>query len=257
MIFHASDKIFSFETRAMARRLPPLNAIRAFEAAARHLSFTKAAEELFVTQAAVSHQIKALEAALGLQLFRRFNRRLMLTDAGQAYLPPLRDALDQIAAATARLKSMEETGSLTVSVLPSFAAKWLLPRLSCFRERHPELDVLVSASHSLVDFGYDEVDLAIRYGLGRCGYRLCIAEVLGAGRFEVRVELVDSRHAGRNVEFRDVFVRDTLEHLHQGAQTVPMRCNEHVFPLPQRRNDSLLPAGLHAVEGDLQRLRRG
>lgn len=151
----------------MARRLPPLNAIRAFEAAARHLSFTKAAEELFVTQAAVSHQIKALEAALGLQLFRRFNRRLMLTDAGQAYLPPLREALDGIAAATERLRAAEQTGSLKVSVLPSFAAKWLLPRLSRFRDRHPEIDVLVSASNALVDFAREEADIAIRYGFGR------------------------------------------------------------------------------------------
>ncbi len=151
----------------MARRLPPLNAIRAFEASARHLSFTKAAEELFVTQAAISHQIKALEAALGLQLFRRFNRRLMLTDAGQAYLPPLREALDGIAAATERLRAAEQTGSLKVSVLPSFAAKWLLPRLSRFRERHPEIDVLVSASNAIVDFAHEEVDIAIRYGFGR------------------------------------------------------------------------------------------
>jgi LysR family glycine cleavage system transcriptional activator len=151
----------------MARRLPPLNAIRAFEAAGRHLSFTKAAAELFVTQAAVSHQIKALEVALGLQLFRRFNRRLMLTDAGQAYLPPLREALDGIAAATERLRTAEQTGSLKVSVLPSLAAKWLLPRLSRFRERHPEIDVLVSASNALVDFARDEVDIAIRYGFGR------------------------------------------------------------------------------------------
>ena len=150
----------------MVRRLPPLNALRAFEAAARHLSFTKAAEELFVTQAAISHQVKALEGALGMPLFRRFNRRLMLTDAGQAYLPPLRDALDQIAAATDRLCTAEETGALKISVLPSFAAKWLLPRLSRFREAHPEIDVLVHASTDLADFARDGFDLAIRYGYG-------------------------------------------------------------------------------------------
>jgi LysR family glycine cleavage system transcriptional activator len=151
----------------MARRLPPLNALRAFEAAARHLSFTRAAEELFVTQAAVSHQIKALEAALDVQLFRRFNRRLMLTDAGQAYLPPLREALDGIAAATERLRAAEHTGPLKISVLSSFGAKWLLPRLFGFRERHPEIDVLVSASDKLVDFAHDDVDIGIRYGQGR------------------------------------------------------------------------------------------
>lgn len=150
----------------MARRLPPLNALRAFEAAARHLSFTKAAEELFVTQAAVSHQVKALEEHLGLQLFRRYNRRLMLTDAGQGYLPSLRDAFDSIALATEQLSRVGSSGSLTVSVLNSFAAKWLLPNLVAFREAHPEIDVLVSASDHIVDFTRDNVDMAIRYGAG-------------------------------------------------------------------------------------------
>ena len=150
----------------MTRSLPPLNALRAFEAAARHLSFTKAAEELFVTQAAISHQVKALEETLGLPLFRRYNRRLVLTEAGQAYLPPLRDAFDGIAAATGRLRQLEATGNLTVSVLPSFAAKWLLPRLSLFRAQHPEIDVLLQASDHLANFGHDGVDVAIRYGFG-------------------------------------------------------------------------------------------
>ena len=150
----------------MARRLPPLNALRAFEAAARHLSFTKAAEELYVTQAAISHQVKALEEALGVQLFRRLNRRLMLTDAGQLYLPALTEAFDGIDAATGRLRADENAGSLTVSVANSLAAKWLLPRLPRFRERHPEIDVEISASDRLVDFGRDNADMGIRYGLG-------------------------------------------------------------------------------------------
>ncbi|MFQ5776138.1 MAG: transcriptional regulator GcvA, partial [Kiloniellaceae bacterium] len=151
----------------MARRLPPLNALRAFEAAARHLSFTRAAEELHVTQAAVSHQIKALEEALGVKLFRRFNRRLMLTDAGQLYLPGLSEAFDRIHAATQRLRAEEASGPLKVSVANSFAAKWLLPRLPAFRARHPDIDVEVSASDRLVDFTRDDVDMGIRYGLGR------------------------------------------------------------------------------------------
>ncbi len=150
----------------MARRLPPLNALRAFEAAARHLSFTKAAEELYVTQAAISHQVKALEEALGVQLFRRLNRRLMLTDAGQLYLPALTEAFDGIDAATGRLRADENAGSLTVSVANSLAAKWLLPRLPRFRERHPEIDVEISAADRLVDFGRDNADMGIRYGLG-------------------------------------------------------------------------------------------
>ena len=151
----------------MSRNLPPLNALRAFEAAARHLSFTKAAEELNVTQAAISHQVKALEETLGIQLFRRLNRRLMLTDAGQGYLPPLREALDGIAAATRRLRAHDQAGPLRVSVLNSFAAKWLLARLPRFRDRHPEIDVVVTSTDKLTDFGQEEFDMGIRYGMGR------------------------------------------------------------------------------------------
>src|SRR5512134_2624563 len=113
----------------MSRRLPPLNALRAFEAAARHLSFTKAASELNVTQAAISHQIKTLEDHLRTPLFRRLNRALMLTDAGQSLFPAVREALDGLADAAARLRAGEAGGTLTVSTLPSFAVKWLVPRM--------------------------------------------------------------------------------------------------------------------------------
>ena len=153
--------------KTMSRRLPPLNALRAFEAAARHLSFTKAAGELNVTQAAISHQVKLLEETLGLALFRRLNRRLLLTDAGQAYLPPLRDAFDGMAAATERLAGGEGSGPLRITTLHSFAVKWLLPRLPRFQERHPEIDVMVSSSRTLVDLRRDGFDLGIRYGPGR------------------------------------------------------------------------------------------
>lgn len=150
----------------MTRRLPPLNALRAFEAAARHLSFTKAADELHVTQAAVSHQIKALEEWLGLPLFRRINRGLVLTDAGQAYLPPLRDALDSMANATERLFRKDSAGALTISTMPSFAAKWLVMRLGRFQAAHPELDVRLHTTSQLVDFAQQDVDVAIRFGSG-------------------------------------------------------------------------------------------
>ncbi|RDD63755.1 transcriptional regulator GcvA [Ferruginivarius sediminum] len=147
----------------MSRRLPPLNALRAFEAAARHLSFTKAAEELFVTQAAVSHQVKALEAQLGLALFRRKNRAILLTDAGQAYLPVVRDAFDNIAEATERLQAGEDDGPLRITTLQSFAAKWLLPRLSRFRAVHPDIDVLLATSEEAVDLHKGDMDAAIRF----------------------------------------------------------------------------------------------
>ena len=151
----------------MARRLPPLNALRAFEAAARHLSFTKAADELNVTQAAISHQVKALEERLGVVMFRRLNRALLLTDAGQRYLPPLREALDQIAAATERLRSHDVRRALTVTTLPSIASKWLVPRLGRFREAYPDIDVRIDASLHLTDFARENVDVALRYGRGR------------------------------------------------------------------------------------------
>jgi len=150
----------------MKPALPPLNAIRVFEAASRLLSFTQAANELHVTQAAVSHQIKHLEDYLNLKLFRRINRRLLLTEEGQIYAPTIRESLQQLAAATERLTASRRIDSITVSVLPSFASRWLVPRLWKFRQLHPELDVRLSAFEWVVDFERDAVDLAIRYGKG-------------------------------------------------------------------------------------------
>ena len=150
----------------MAERLPPLNALRSFDVAAKHLSFTKAAGEPNVTHSAVSHQIKALEDWLGVPLFRRVNRGLVLTDAGQAYLKPVRDSFERLGEATRRLRIRERSGPLVVSVMPSFAAKWLMPRLRRFRERHPEIDVRIQATSQLTDFAREDVDICIRYGRG-------------------------------------------------------------------------------------------
>ena len=121
----------------MRPRLPPLNALKAFEAAARHESFTRAAEELCVTQGAVSHQVKALEAELGIKLFNRERQRLVITEAGRDYLTVVRDALDRIAVGTERLLQRQNAGVLTVSTSPDFAAKWLVHRLGHFAEAHP------------------------------------------------------------------------------------------------------------------------
>ena len=148
-------------------RLPPLNALRAFVAAARHLSFSRAAEELFVTPAAVSQQVKLLEDHLGHVLFRRTNRALLLTDEGQALLPGLAEAFALMHHALASLETLDDTGVLTVSMAPSFAAKWLVPRLESFQSLHPDIDVRVTASMNLVAFADDGVDCAIRYGLGQ------------------------------------------------------------------------------------------
>src|SRR6476661_4075386 len=119
----------------MPRQLPPLNALKAFEAAARSESFTQAAKELFVTQGAVSHQVKALEATLGIKLFNRERQRLIITDAGREYLNVVRDALDRIAAGTERVLQRQNSGVLTVSTSPDFAAKWLVYRLGRFPQR--------------------------------------------------------------------------------------------------------------------------
>jgi LysR family glycine cleavage system transcriptional activator len=150
----------------MRPRLPPLNALKAFEAAARHESFTRAAEELCVTQGAVSHQVKALEAELAIKLFNRERQRLIITEAGKDYLTVVRDAPDRIAVGTERLLQRQNAGVLTVSTSPDFAAKWLVHRLGHFAEAHSGIDLRVSATLHHVDFAREEVDLAVRHGDG-------------------------------------------------------------------------------------------
>jgi LysR family glycine cleavage system transcriptional activator len=150
----------------MLRRLPPLNALKAFEAAARSESLTRAAEELCVTQGAVSQQVKGLEATLGIKLFVRERQRLVITEAGREYLAVVRDALDRIAVGTERLVQRQTSGVLTVSTSPDFAAKWLVHRLGRFAEAHPDVDLRVSATMHHVDFAREEVDLAVRHGDG-------------------------------------------------------------------------------------------
>jgi LysR family transcriptional regulator, glycine cleavage system transcriptional activator len=145
-------------------RLPSLNALRAFEAAARNASFTRAARELHVTQSAVSHQVRALEDELGAELFVRLPRALRLTSKGEALARGARDAFARIVQAAAEVAARPR---LCVSVLPSFAACWLLPRLGRFQRAHPEIELRIHASQELADFARDGVDVAIRYGRGR------------------------------------------------------------------------------------------
>ncbi len=151
----------------MLYHLPPLNSLRSFEAAARHLSFKKAAEELNVTPGAISQQVKRLEANLSTLLFLRTPTSLQLTQAGQEYLPVIRRAFERISEATERLQVKRGIEVVTVSTMSGFASKWLVPRLSRFRELHPNIDVRISTSWHLVDFGREDVDVAIRHGLGR------------------------------------------------------------------------------------------
>ena len=150
----------------MARDLPPLNPLRAFEAAGRHQSLTKAARELHVTVAAVSHQVRGLENYLGVKLFRRVGNALLLTDAGQACLPGLSEGFDRLADAIDRLQEHDARGPLHVSVAPAFASKWLVPRLERFHKAHPDIDVRMSASLETVDLDREGFDAAIRLGRG-------------------------------------------------------------------------------------------
>jgi len=151
----------------MARRLPPLNALRAFEAVARHLSITGAANELGVTAGAVSQSVKSLEDYLGRALFLRTPRGLVLSEAGTAGLPALSEGFDRLAEGARLLSGPDRGGRLVVSVAPSFAQKWLAPRLADFAGAHPDVDLQVQAAMNLANFEADGIDLAIRFGLGR------------------------------------------------------------------------------------------
>ncbi len=145
----------------MSRQLPPLNALRVFEASARHLSFTRAARELHVTQTAVSHQIKSLELYFGAQLFKRLPRKLLLTEQGESLLSVAGDCLDQIAEVSESIRNPQSSRKLTVSLSPAFATQWLVPRLGRFWRQHPDIELKLHHSVQLADFT-DDVDMAVR-----------------------------------------------------------------------------------------------
>jgi LysR family glycine cleavage system transcriptional activator len=157
----------------MARRLPPLSALRPFEAAARLESFSRAADELHITHGAVSHQVRALEEHLGAPLFTRHGKRVTLTAAGRGFAERVRAALDEIAVAAEMVRPARRDNRLTVSVLPSFASRWLMPRLIRFMEANPAVEVNVHASVALADFARDEIDVGIRFGRGPWAGLVC------------------------------------------------------------------------------------
>lgn len=150
----------------MTDRLPPLTALRAFDAAARHMSFAQAAGELHVTPAALSFQIKSLEEHLGAPLFRRLNRAVELTEAGRALAPAASDGFQTLAAGWRAAQRLQDHQTLTVTAGPAFTAKWLAPRLFDFAQSHPEIELRFSASLRIMDFNRDSIDVAIRFGLG-------------------------------------------------------------------------------------------
>ena len=147
-------------------KLPPLKALRAFESAARNMSFSKAAEELFVTPGAISQQVKLLEENLGVELFRRIHRRILLTDAGQCLLPGLQDSFNRMTDAVADVKSMDTNRPITISVAPSFASKWLVPKLRLLLQQHPDIDIRIDTSIEVVDLARSDIDIGIRFGSG-------------------------------------------------------------------------------------------
>lgn len=165
----------------MARRLPPLNALRAFEASARLGSFVSAAAELRVSPAAVSQQVRRLEQYLDCSLFQRLARGLTLTDQGRDYLPELSAGFDLLGESTARLRAKRADGLVTVTTLAAFANGWLMPRMHRFRERAPRIDLVLKTSRAVLDFRRDAIDVAIRFapapGRGLQGELLCHEEL--------------------------------------------------------------------------------
>lgn len=148
------------------RRLPPLNALKMFEASARNLSFSGASEELFVTPSAVSHQVKTLENFLGVELFHRSNRKVTLTPQGEQYLASVKHAFDEIEMATQRLSATQGASVVQISVAPNFLIRWLMPRMSRFRALFPDVELQINASMGLLDFNRTSTDMAVYYGNG-------------------------------------------------------------------------------------------
>jgi len=164
----------------MKRGRLPLTALRSFESAGRHLSFSRAAEELFVSQAAISRQIRELEATLKTPLFDRLHRKVVLTDAGRHLLRQLTSSFDAIDAALSEITANTSATTVTVSVEPSIASEWLVPRLDEFRRLHPDIDVMVDADPRIIDFHADKADLAIRYSATKTSWPGTDAEMLAA-----------------------------------------------------------------------------
>lgn len=163
------NKVYAFRSKPLQptlARLPPLTSLRAFVAAARHLSFTQAADELHVTSAAIGQQIRLLEDHFGQPLFHRNRGKLQLTEAGLALMPGLTSAFEAVVESVARLSGYEDDAPLKVSVPPSFAGRWLLPRLDALKRAAPDLEIVVDASAHHVDLATDEVDCVVRYGTG-------------------------------------------------------------------------------------------
>lgn len=222
----------------MPAPLPSLRALEVFEVAARRGSFTKAASELHVTQTAVSHQIKQLEEELETPLFRRAGRGISLTPSGQAWFVELTRIFGQLREANRKLRSSRERPTVSLTTLPSFAARWLVPRLGGFLARHPELDLRISTSETIVDFTLEPVDVGIRFGPGP--YRGLVAEKL----FEdVFVVVAAPERAKRLSKPRDLAEHPLLKDDHESAWPAWFAARGLGSP-PGARYHQLLDSGL-------------
>ncbi|WP_328591928.1 transcriptional regulator GcvA [Maribrevibacterium harenarium] len=148
-------------------RLPPLNTLRCFEAAARHGSFNRAAQELHVTPSAVSHQIKALEEHLGVELFRRAKRKVVLTPAGESYVVPVQDAFALLERATTDIQASQQISTLKLAVAPAFLTRWLMPRMESFQQQYPDIEIEIASATGMIDFAASDIDMAVYYGTGQ------------------------------------------------------------------------------------------
>ncbi len=165
IIFQQNDEINSTKG-VVIRHLPPLNALKVFEAAARNTSFADAADELFLTASAVSHQIKSLEKYLGVELFSRQKRKVRLTPTGEKYFTSVKQVLNELEVATRRVVSAVETDIVVLSVAPNFLVRWLMPRMHRFQAQYPDVELQISASVGMIDFNNSNADMAIYYGHG-------------------------------------------------------------------------------------------
>ena len=211
----------------MNRDLPPFHAVRAFEAAARHLSFRRAAQELHVTQSAISHQVKALESFVGTRLFHRAPKGVSLTEAGETYLPAIGEALDRISGVTERLRTRDLSGPLTVGATSAFASRWIVPRLGRFAERYPDVDVHICALSGPVDFERDEMDVIVSYGWGDWP-GLCADRMMGSALYPVcSPRLIDGDpplHSPADLRHHTLLHYDFGEAWEQWLQAVEIDC---------------------------------
>jgi LysR family glycine cleavage system transcriptional activator len=229
----------------LMRKLPPLATLRAFEAAARHLSFKRAADELAVTPTAISHQIRLLEETLGQKLFERRTRRVIMTSAAQTLYTPLRSSFEAIAQAVERVSVSKAASTVTLTATMTFTSKWLVPRVASFRERHPGINLRLLASDDVIDLRTGAADISVRYGAGTypgCRSQLLFQETFApvcSPRLDVRVPTDLKDHALIYSEWRQV---------DESTPTWPRWYDKAGLPYRQSGSDIVFTDETHAIQ---------